>query len=420
MYTHEAMRAAFSAFCLMTAIAHTGWAMADNTPALLPEDQPAPEAQSNLSDNDNNPDPEADAEASAVRPIAGVVPEPGVPGAPMAMETNWYDDLLLNAFVSAAYVHNFAISGGQLNIGRLFDANNDSFKLDVAQVVLQNPPTQLGEAGFRIDAVYGQTVPTGVGNGIAALQQAIVGYIVPVGEGLRLELGTFHSRIGSEVIEHYENANDTYSHSFLFRAQPPLLTGFRMTYPFNQNVELTVLIVNGWRANTFDNNVAKTLGVQFTFNPTPFFSLRLDYLGGAEQANTGAWRHLANVVAVFRAQTLSLTLEGVLGRQIVPDSRTLGWGGVLGTLRWDIASVFYVAVRGEYFDNVDFVALPLSNLGAEVAEVTVTPSLKFSDTALFRLELRYDRALNGGGIFVQDAGPANSQTTLSGNFLYMF
>src|SRR5213076_2811258 len=102
----------------------------------------------------------------------------------------WFDELAVNAFVSTAYEYNSNRPTTGANSYRVFDFNDNSFNLDVAEVVVQIAPSKPNDAGFRVDVVAGNSIPQiskSQDQTIAQfdLQQVFASYIV-LGDGLIL------------------------------------------------------------------------------------------------------------------------------------------------------------------------------------------------------------------------------------------
>ena len=142
---------------------------------------------------------------NAQTPPATPPPVPAAPPTPPAKP--WYEELTVNAFVSASYSYNLNRPDSGTNQLRVFDFDDNSFKVDVAEVVLQKTISKPGEAGFRVDLVAGSSIPRvsssfGLLQGQDVdLQQAFVSWIAPVGSGLRLDAGKFVTHFAYEVIE---------------------------------------------------------------------------------------------------------------------------------------------------------------------------------------------------------------------------
>jgi len=108
-------------------------------------------------------------------------------------------DVKANGFVSTAYNYNFNDPDSRRINFRPFNENDDSFNLDVAELVFQKDAAKEGDIGFRTDIMYGYTIPKAIRSswpGVAPsadddvdIQQAYVRYVAPVGNGLALDLG---------------------------------------------------------------------------------------------------------------------------------------------------------------------------------------------------------------------------------------
>src|SRR5205814_6258755 len=153
------------------------------------------------------------------------------------------------------------------NSYRVFDFNDNSFNLDVAEVVVQIAPSKPNDAGFRVDFAAGNSIPqiTKTQDQTAAqfdLQQAFASYIAPIGSGLRIDVGKYVTHLGYELIEGYDGYNDNYSRSILFGFAIPFThTGAKASYAFNSKIAGMAEVVKGWDL-VHDNNGAKSVGAQ--------------------------------------------------------------------------------------------------------------------------------------------------------------
>src|SRR5215831_7493828 len=171
----------------------------------------------------------------------------------------WLNELTLNGFVSSTYSYNFNRPDSRTNQLRVFDFDDNTFKLDVCELVVQKAVKQDRDAGFRVDATMGSSIPrvtaasglfrdetTGQAQDFD-VQQAFVSWIAPAGRGLRLDFGKFVTPVGYEVIEGYDGWNDNATRSFLFGFAIPFThVGARASYPIARTVTLTGMVVNGW------------------------------------------------------------------------------------------------------------------------------------------------------------------------------
>src|SRR6476646_9412698 len=171
----------------------------------------------------------------------------------------WFDEIAVNAFVSTAYQYNGNRPRSGVDSYRVFDYNDNSFNLDVAEAVVQIAPTKPGDAGFRVDVTAGNSIPKvakAQDQDVAQfdLQQVVASYIAPLGSGLRFDVGKYVTHLGYEVIEGYDGYNDNYSRSVLFGYAIPFThTGVKASYAFTSKVAGMVEVVNGWDL-VHDNN----------------------------------------------------------------------------------------------------------------------------------------------------------------------
>src|SRR4051812_20005759 len=181
----------------------------------------------------------------------------------------WFDDLAVNAFVSTAYEYNGNRPTTGTSSYRVFDFSDNSFNLDVAEVVVQIAATKANDAGFRVDFATGNSIPqiSKTQDQTATqfdLQQAFASYIAPLGSGLRFDVGKYVTHLGYEVIEGYDGYNDNYSRSILFGYAIPFThTGVKASYSFSSKIATMVEVVNGWDLLR-DNNHSKSIGAQLT------------------------------------------------------------------------------------------------------------------------------------------------------------
>ncbi|MCM3878388.1 MAG: porin [Thermoanaerobaculia bacterium] len=337
-------------------------------------------------------------ESPAAVPSPTPVPTP----APAPAPRPWYEEITVNGFVSTSYSYNLNRPSSGVNQFRVFDFDDNSIKVDVAEVVLQKAVTKPGEVGFRVDAVAGGSIPrvsaaAGLfrdASGKAQdfdLQQAFLSTIAPVGSGLRLDIGKFVTNHGYELIDGYDGYNDNATRSFLFGYAIPFThTGIKASYTFSDQVAGMVMLVNGWD-NAKDNNTAKSFGAQLIWTPSKTVTASANYMVGAERSDTnGDARNMVNVNAQWKVtdQTV-LTVDLVYGTE--PDAVTQGqtamWNGIVGYARFGLSDSFAVILRGELFNDRDGAR---TGVAQKLTGLTLTPELKVGSHVVFRGDLRVD------------------------------
>ncbi len=329
-------------------------------------------------------------------------PTPAPAPAPTPAPRPWYEEIAVNGFVSTSYQYNFNRPASGTNQYRVFDFDDNTFKVDVAEVVLQKAVAKPGEAGFRVDAVAGSSIPrvsaaAGLfrdASGKAQdfdLQQAFLSYVAPVGSGLRLDIGKFVSPLGYEVIEGYDGYDDNATRSFLFGYAVPFThTGLKASYTFGDQIAGMVMLVNGWD-NAKDNNTAKSFGAQLTWTPSKSVTAVANYIVGAERSDTnGDSRNVIDLNAQWKATDRTvLAVDFVYGSEpnAVTQGQTAMWNGVVGYARFGLSDTFALVFRGEIFNDRDGAR---TGVAQKLKEVTLTPELKVGSHLVFRGDLRVD------------------------------
>ena len=340
----------------------------------------------------------------------------------------WFDDLAVNAFVSTAYLYNANRPRTGANSYRVFDFNDNSFNLDVAQLVVQIAASKPNDAGFRVDFDAGNSIPqvTKTQDQTAAqfdLKQAFASYIAPLGSGLRFDVGKFVTHLGYEVIEGYDGYNDNYSRSILFGYAIPFThTGVKASYAFSSKVGGMVEVVNGWDLLR-DNNHSKSVGAQLSLTPVAPLSVLLNWIGGPELAGDNHTnRNVFDVVAILKPTTrLTLGVNGDYGKEngtsLVNPGSDATWKGIAGYATFGLTNKLSLAVRGETFHDEDGVRLG-TGTRATLSEGTFTPAYKFTDHVLLRGEVRFDKA--NQPVFTKQATLADKQTTVGANVIFVY
>jgi len=348
----------------------------------------------------------------------------------------WLNEIEVHSFLSLGLVHNFNDPNSDVNSQRFFDYKTDQFRVDDFQFSVLKAASEVGDAGFRVDLDLGSNIPDVIqsaglfddpdGEDID-LRQAYLTYIAPFGNGLTIDLGKYITAFGLEVIEGWPGFNDNYSHSYDFSFAIPFThTGLRLTYPVNDQISLMFMVANGWD-KVDDNNDAKGFHGQIAFTPSENLSLFFNYMGSPEQDNNDDdWRHLYNVVWIskpFPTSLPALTFSGSYDHgteaNVGIGGRNATWHAIEGVLRYDFTDNFYVAVRGEWMEDLDGARIS-AGIEQTVWAFTITPTFLVTDHLVVRPEFRYDESSanvfeDENGLFTNDA-----QATIGINAIYYF
>ena len=327
--------------------------------------------------------------------------------------------LSITGLVDVNFNKNFNNPASHINGFRNFDLYENQFNLNEARVTIQKSAAPVG---FRVDLAYGQTMDLvnsdaslGSQKSLKNIEQAYLTAVIPIGNGLTVNAGKMATHMGGEVIETLGNIN--YSRSILFAyAIPYFHMGVSASYPFSPQFSATLYVYNGWN-NVVENNTDKTLGAEITWTPSSAFTFIENYIGGAEEPNSTAKRHVFDSIFNLQAtDALFVTLNADYGQESNPAG-LLVWKGAALTAKYSLNDVSAIAARGEYYyDQSGFTTGTIQSL----KEITLTYEYKFGGSLVTRLEYRRD--FSDKNTFEDDMGTftKNNQNTLLIGSVYSF
>ncbi len=339
----------------------------------------------------------------------------------------WLKKVKIRGWLESYFVHNVndpnrsavnanqgssVVKGQNITIeGRTFDVHNDVPRVNLAEVELEKVPTlgEWGGAGFKLDVNWGDTpeiiydsIQGALGEGVLHhaekwISHASVGWVAPVGRGLRVDAGKFVTHIGGETIEGIKNNN--LSHGFLYTYAIPFQdTGVKLNYPWSDKFYTELYILRGWNVTTGDNNRGLTWGPSMGWLPCSWFNLYLNYLVGPEQRNVqDNLRHLVDFQVFINSPIpkLNLLLFGDYGFEenaVGGNTQDAVWHGMGGVARYQISDHWEPAVRLEYLHDQDGFA---SGVDQTLYEFTVSLNYKRplgkGFNLLIRPEYRFDK-----------------------------
>ena len=331
--------------------------------------------------------------------------------------------LKIGGMIVASYLYDFNDPDSRLVSLRSLDRNHNTFSLDLFQLQVSREPGENG-VGFLTKVNFGKVAERmaadwdgdgSVGNvseeqNSIELQDAVITYNFPGLPELGFKAGKFVTPIGAEVIESPLNFNISRSLAFSW-AIPFTHTGAMATFKPSDMVNMSLGLVNGWD-NVIDSNDGKSVLGSIAIAPAEQFSLSLNGIYGAEQADRGdSKRGLADVVMTIKpVDVFTLSLNYDYGNESALDGvrGNAEWNAFSGIAAIDLPDAFAVpigfAVRGEYFDDSDGTRLPnglvdstptfATGLYQNAWEVTATFKVVLTEGLMFRTEYRYDSARN--------------------------
>jgi Putative beta-barrel porin-2, OmpL-like. bbp2 len=375
-----------------------------------------------------------------------------------------------SGFVDVAYTHNFNNPNTNLNQLHIFDTDANSFATHMVQVMLERPADGEGSGmdrlGFRARLNFGldarvtkarTNFAPGTSNSELDFQELYGEYIVPVGNGLKIQAGKINTLIGYEVINSFENPN--FSRSFMFGVgQAFTTTGIRLTYAFNPIVTASVGLINGWD-NVDDNNKGKSIEWLLALTPHEKFGISFYGSYGPEQSNcqggatctpytTGndpsAKRTVVgSIITLKPTDKDTVILEPYYANEAnastISQSKNARWNGIGGYLIHDFDEHWSARFRGEIFEDAGgaractgFIGFaggtntcagatttgPAAPVAQTLWENTFTLQYKPFPSLITRAEFRYDHS--NKNVFLDGSRPANNQETMSFQVIYLF
>ena len=327
-----------------------------------------------------------------------------------------------SGFVDAYYSKNFNSPATETNQLRNFDIQENQFTLSLAELVIQKAASPVG---FRFDLDFGPTndlVQGGNGSTLNVLQQGYLTAVLPIGQGLTVDVGKFVTHMGNEVIESKDNWN--YSRSFLFAyAIPYYHTGVRLTYPVSTALSATLHILNGWNS-TIDNNHSQTLGLTLNYTASSSTSIVFNGISGFEQPFLAPYgkKDVADFIVTETVNdNLTLAINADYGQERLGGSAgpLMMWKGIDLYEKYTLGPKSDIALREEVYSDPYLYTLTGAptpfDTKETLKEVTVTYEYHLFDPLITRVEFRDDLSNNPGFFNTASASPslsAQAQPTL--------
>jgi hypothetical protein len=218
------------------------------------------------------------------------------------------------------------------------------------------------------------------------------------------------------------------------------------TYAFNDQLSLSLGLVNGWD-NVADNNDGKSVHGMLTYAPSSAFSIAVSGIYGPEQSTHSVTDNLGNVLVVHAGRskrflqttvitakptdqlTLILDYDYANESDVVPRNgllRTAQWQGVAGYVIYTFTDSLSGTLRAEIFDDMDgmrTLAAGVNGLGpgnqATYYEFTPTLTYKVAEGLFWRNEYRHDES-DSKEVFPREKLFVRGQDTLATELVYTF
>lgn len=315
-----------------------------------------------------------------------------------------------SGYVSGSYFYNTG-SGNPVNLGFTTD---DSFMFNKIKLAIEKPIVTSGEnwdAGYQAAFIFGQDAAAinAVGNGPLSLgtygvvEQALINFNVPVGNGLTVKFGKMVTMMGVEVIEETVNPNWTLGNQFQW-VEPLTQTGLHFGYKFSDKIEAKFMVYNGWDVLPDNNGNVSYMG-SVTLTLCDNTTLMLLGYGGAEQTgNNDNWRYGAEAILTQKlGEKLTAYVQLDYGHE---DNAFTPNGTQTANSAWYASGLWLVyqamekasvAFRADYLLDVDSTRTaglfggPATNPGnTDMASFTATFNWTPLKGLQIRPEVRYD------------------------------
>ena len=380
--------------------------------------------------------------------VVGWLPAPLLSSMALAEDDSLANKLNLSlyGYVETSYTQNFNNPSDGVNNSRSFDGDANSFRPNMAQLVLEKAASPTGaltdRAGFRLKLNFGEDAKFtgGTGSDDFDFQEAYIQYM-PV-DNLTFQAGRMNTLIGYEVIESPLNPN--FSRSFMFGiGEPFTVTGFRASFDFSDSASLAVSAINSFTGSQADTDNSKSIEALLSLAPVDNVGVSVFGFWGPEGGKRGEdgrdRMQVGGILDVQATDQLELVVEGYYGNQARPGMANARWNGVAGYAIYDFNDQWGLHVRAEVFedaagafscggrddkdkDKILYGNAQVCPVGAAndqtLWETTWTLQYKPVPNLITRAEFRYDKS--DRNTFDGGDGPTDSQSTLAGEMIFLF
>jgi len=319
------------------------------------------------------------------------------------------------SYVDLGYVYNFnqPENGLWRSKGTTFEVNNPRVNMFMGYVRKDTTPQsrwglEFGvQGGIDTDKLVPEPPPPakkpiGSAETLRHFYRANASYLFPIGNGLEVTAGLINGYIGHESYHAIQNSN--YTRGYLADNVPYFMFGVQASYPVNDNLTLSLFSINGYNYLANPNDQF-SYGLQMVWEASPKLTYTQNFYYGPDQENTNLqfWRFLSDSILEWKSDEFLLAFAYDIGTekqaQISGDPQFV-WMASAVWVRWHVGGPWSLAFRPElYWDPQGLIT------GAEqlIHAYTTTVEYNFSfltfNTAVARLEYRYDRSTGSGGGF---------------------
>jgi len=297
---------------------------------------------------------------------------------------------------------------GYIAADALSDLNEKSLSFEINQVELNIHNNLSDRAFLNGDIDY---AADDSGEYHVDIEQAFVSFRPGEKSIWWVTLGKFNAPLGFESLD--APGRPTLSHSLINDyGTPANLTGLMVAAEILPGVSWLVYVVNGWDKE-FDLDDTKIFGSSLRMALGNEAEFGLAVITGDESDTTDSRRRTVFDIDLTADLTPYWTLSAEYNRGLesdaAADSSNAEWNGLQLLCRFEWDSRFSLAVRFDWFDDID--GLP-TGYSQQLKSLTAAPSLDIIEGLTLRLEGRYD--FSDSDVFVDVDGVPQSDRFSAG------
>lgn len=320
--------------------------------------------------------------------------------------------ITVGGWVQASWTYNFSTPDNQVNVGRVFDFEDQDLTLNQLVVFIDRPVAYNADKfdiGGRMEWMWGGDARLIHANGIMDSgqngdehfdpTQFYIDMNLPVGKGLKVRVGKYVTTLGYETIN--PTTNPFYSRSFLFGFAIPFThLGVQANYQFTDDIEGYFGVVRGWDQGFEDVNdmVSFMVGGAWTIDENQ--KLLVNLITGPEQVDeTGNYRTVLDLIyTIALDDKTSLAFNADIGfePEAALDGGDAFWVGIAGYVGYMLNEYVTLNGRLEWFGDMDGARLGVEDLhllGLTVGtSIRPLPNDTYGKGLVIRPEVRLDWA----------------------------
>jgi hypothetical protein len=200
------------------------------------------------------------------------------------------------------------------------------------------------------------------------------------------------------------NKNVNYTRGYLLDFVPYFLIGAQASYPVNNALGISLLVVNGWNYLAHPND-EPSYGLQGEWQISPRLKFIQNIYYGPDQEDTSIeyWRFFSDSIIEWKSDRFLLAAAldfGTEKQADVNNTPRYNWSAGALWFGWHIGGPWHLGLRSEYYSDPDGIGTGSEQyIQAYTGTLEYTISSLVSNTLVLGLEYRYDRSTGDEGGF---------------------